>query len=88
MDADQLFARHREHVEGVIVAKVGLHREREFGEIGELPEIGGMHAGRIESLPVMRDVVVGMPERPGEPRVCSAMISSREARSASSNSAL
>ena len=68
MDADQLFARHREHVEGVIVAKVGLHRERELGEIGELPEIGGMHAGRIECLPVMRDVVVGVPERPGEAR--------------------
>ena len=66
MDADQLFARHREHVEGVIVAKVGLHREREFGEIGELLEIGRMHAGRIERLPVMRDVVVGVLERPRE----------------------
>ena len=66
VDADQLFARHREHVEGIIVAQVGLHREREFGEIGELPEIGRMHAGRIERLPVMRDVVVGVLERPGE----------------------
>ena len=66
VDADQLFARHRKHVEGIIVAQVGLHREREFGEIGELPEIGGMHAGRIERLPVMRDVVVGVLERPGE----------------------
>ena len=41
VDADQFFARHREHVEGIIVAQVGLHRERKFGEIGELPEIGG-----------------------------------------------
>ena len=66
VDADQLFARHREHVEGVIVAQVGLHREREFSEIGKLSEVGWMHAGRIERLFVMRDVVVGVPERPGE----------------------
>ena len=60
MDADQLFARHGEHVERIVVAQIGLHREREFGEIGELPEIGWMHAGRIERLSVMRDVVVGV----------------------------
>ena len=65
--AHQFFARHREHVEGIIVAQIGLHRERKFGEIGELLEIGGMHAGCIERLLVMRDVVVGMLERPGEP---------------------
>ncbi len=68
MHANQLFARHCEHVEGIIVAKIGLHREREFGEIGELFEIGRMHAGRIERLFVMRDVVIGVPERPGETR--------------------
>ena len=66
VDADQLFARHREHVERVVVAQVGLHRERKFGEIGELPEIGRMHAGRVERLLVMRDVVVGVLQRPGE----------------------
>ncbi len=66
VDADQFFARHREHAKGIIVAEVGLHREREFGEIGKLPEIGRMHAGRIERLPVMRDVVVGVLERPRE----------------------
>ena len=66
VDPDQFFARHREHVEGIVVPKVSLHREREFAEIGELPEIGWMHAGRIECLPVMRDVVVGVLERPRE----------------------
>jgi uncharacterized protein involved in copper resistance len=45
VDPHQLFARHREHVERVIVAQIGFHREREFGEIGQLPEIGGVHAG-------------------------------------------
>ena len=60
MDADQLFARHRKHLKRIIVAQVGLYREREFGEIGELSEIGRMHAGRIEGLPVMGDVVVGV----------------------------
>ena len=67
MHAHQLFARHREHVERIIVAQVRLHREREFGEIGELPEIGGMHAGRVECPLVMRDIVVGVLQRPGEP---------------------
>src|SRR6478736_2388163 len=66
MDANELFARYREHVEGVIVAQVGLHREREFGEIGELFEIGWMHAGRVERFSVMRDIVIGVLERPGE----------------------
>ena len=67
MHAHQFFARHREHVEGIIVAQIRLHRERKFGEIGELLEVGRMHAGRVEGLLVMRDVVVGMLQRPGEP---------------------
>src|SRR5262249_47665240 len=40
--------------------------EREVGEVGKAAEIAGVHAGGIESLLVMRDVVVGVLERPGE----------------------
>ncbi len=67
MDPYQLLARHREHVEGIIVAQIGLHREREFGEIGELLEVCGVHARSVEALLVVRDIVIGMLERPGEP---------------------
>ena len=66
VNADQFFARHREHVEGIIVAQIGLDRERKFGEIGELLEVGRMHAGLVERLLVMRDIVIGMRQRPGQ----------------------
>jgi hypothetical protein len=66
VDADQLFARYREHVKRVIVAQIGLGREREFGEIGKLFEVGRMYARLVEYFLVMRDVVVGMRQRPGQ----------------------
>ena len=66
MHPHQLLARHGEHVERIIVAQVGLHRERKFGEIGELAEIRRMNAGRVEGAAVMRDVVIGVLQRPGE----------------------
>ncbi len=66
MDADQFFARHREHAERVIVAQIGFHREWKIAEIGELPEIPRMYARFVEGLFVMRDVVVGVRQRPGE----------------------
>ena len=66
MDADQLFAVDGEHVEGIIVAQVSLDGERKSGEVGMLLEIGGMHAGLVESASVMGDIVIGMLERPCE----------------------
>ena len=64
VDADQFFARHREHVERIIFAQVGLDGEREFREVRQLPEVVRLHAGLVECLFVMRDVVVGMRQRP------------------------
>jgi hypothetical protein len=66
MYAHEVLARHREHVEGVIVAQVGLHRERKSGEIGELLEIRRVHTGLVERSPVVSDIVIGVLERPGE----------------------
>ena len=66
MDADHFLARDREHVEGIIVAQVGFHRERKFREIGKLLQIARMHAGLVEGLLVVGDIVVGMRQRPGE----------------------
>ena len=67
VDADQFFARHREHVERVVVAQVGLRGEREFRKVRQLPEVRRLHAGLVERLPVMRDVVVGVRQRPRHP---------------------
>ena len=59
------FARYGEHFEWIIVAQIGFDRERKFGEIGELFEIGWMHASLVEGAFVMRDMAVGMSKRPG-----------------------
>ena len=65
MHAHQLFARHREHVERIVVAEVGLRGEREVAEIGELPKIARMHTRFVEGFAVVRDIVVGARQRPG-----------------------
>jgi hypothetical protein len=66
VDADQFFARHGEHVEWVIVAQIGLHRERKILQIRQLAKIRWLYAGLVESSPVVRDIVVGMRQRFGE----------------------
>ena len=45
-----------------------LGREREFRQVGQLAEVVRVHPGRREGLPVMRHIVVGVPEGPGHPR--------------------
>src|SRR3954471_16039239 len=67
MNAYELLARNGEHVEGVVVPQVILRSERKSGEIGELTEVRRMHTTRVEGTPIMRDVVIGMLERPGKP---------------------
>src|SRR3954470_1926214 len=67
MNAYELLARHGEHAEGVVVPQVILRSERKSGEIGELTEVRRMHTTRVEGTPIMRDVVIGMLERPGKP---------------------
>ena len=62
-----LVARHGEHAEGVVLAQVGLGREREAGEIGQLTAVLGMHAGGVERGSVVSHVVVGVTQRPAQP---------------------
>ena len=66
MDANQFFPGDSEHVERIVFAQIGFGREREFGEVGKRPEIGGMHAGFVKNFLVVRDVVVSVLQRPGE----------------------
>jgi hypothetical protein len=66
MDAGHLIARHGEHAERVVVAQVLLHGEGELREVGEVPQIVGMHARGVEGRPVMRDIGVGVAERPAQ----------------------
>jgi hypothetical protein len=64
MNPRNLRARHREHPEGIVIAKVGLNRKGELGEIDERAAIDGRHARFVESLPIVRNVVVCVLERP------------------------
>ena len=67
VDAHDLLARHGEHPERIVVAQIALGRERELREVRERLQVAGLDAGRVELPPVVRDVVVGVRERPLEP---------------------
>ena len=67
MNAQDLVARHGEHPERIMRAQVVLGGERKLRQIIECFEIAGMHAGFVECLLVVRDVVVGVAERPFQP---------------------
>jgi hypothetical protein len=54
MDAHDLVARHGEHAEGIMLAQIALGGEGKFRQVGELLQIVGMHARRIEALAVVR----------------------------------
>ena len=78
MDADDLLARHGEHVEGVVEAEVVLDRERESGEV-ERREIGRAHAGLIETPLIVRHLVAGAPQGRPQPRAlqCRDLVAAR-----------
>ena len=54
MDAHDLVHRHGEHAERIVLPQVFLGRERKSREVGELPQIGRMHARCVELLLVVR----------------------------------
>ena len=66
VDAGDLVLRHGEHAEGVVGPQVVLRREGELREVRQGAEIVGVHAGGLEGLTVMRHVLVGVAQRPGE----------------------
>ena len=63
MDAHDVGHRHREHAERIILPQILFGGERKFGEIGERFQVGGMHAGGVELLLVMRHLVVSLMQR-------------------------
>ncbi len=66
MDARDLRLRHREHAERIIVAQVRLGGERKLREVAERLEVVGVNTGGVELGTVVRHVVVGMAQRPGQ----------------------
>ena len=52
---------------GIVVAQVGFDRERKPGEVVERAAVRRAHAGAVERLPIVRDVLVRVPERPLQP---------------------
>ena len=67
VDAADLVLRDGEHAERVVVAQVGLARGRELRQVGQLAAVVGVHAGGVEGGPVVRHVLVGVPQRPLQP---------------------
>jgi len=67
MQANRLLPRHGQQSEGILIAKVLLHQEREPAQIFQVPQVIGMRAGRVECLLVVRHIVVSVPQRPLQP---------------------
>ena len=67
MDAGDALARHGEQIEGIVEAEVLLDRERELRQVVQGPEIGRAHAGLVEALPVVGDIVVDALEGRAQP---------------------
>ena len=63
MDAHDLLARHGEHAERVVGAQIVLGGEGKTAQVVEVVQVIGMHPGAFEREPVMRDFVVGKPNR-------------------------
>src|SRR2546422_1681418 len=57
---------HREHPEGIVGAQVGLGGERKLCEVRGLFQIAGVNARGVESLAVVRHVLVRVLERPAQ----------------------
>jgi hypothetical protein len=64
--ARHALARDREQAERVMVAQRLLVGEREFRQVGQRFQVVRVHAGVIKSLAIVRDVVVGVLERPAQ----------------------
>jgi hypothetical protein len=60
-------SRHREQAERIVVAQVGLDRERELRQVGERLQVGGMDALGVERLPIVFDVGIGVLQAPLQP---------------------
>jgi hypothetical protein len=67
MQPQQLFAGHGEQAERVVVAQVGLEREREARAVGQRLQVVGLDAGLVELAPHVRHVRIGVLQRVPEP---------------------
>src|SRR5690554_6058995 len=67
MDTHHFLARYRKHVKRVVVPQVLLSSEGKLRYVGQGFEVVRMYAGLLESLAVMRHVLVSMAQRPLHP---------------------
>src|ERR1700704_6256932 len=63
MDAGDFRHRNGKHAEGIVPAKVVLDRERKAAEVAERLQVFGSDTRRVEGGAVMRDALIGPPER-------------------------
>ena len=67
MQPRQLLEGPREQAERVLVAQVGLDRERQSHQIGQTADVTRLRARRIEPGALQRHILVGVGERRAQP---------------------
>jgi len=67
MQARNVLARYCEQAEGIMGAEILLDEEGKARKVLERAQILRMDAGAIEGLTVMRDMLIGMAQRPPQP---------------------
>ena len=67
MHAHHLLARHGKHAERIVLPEIVLDHKGKFAEIGKVIQIARRNTGGIELFLIMRDIVIGMLERPFKP---------------------
>ena len=68
MDARDLFTRHGKHAERIVLAQIAFDREWKTREIRERAAIFRHDVRGVERVAIMRNVVVGVLERPAQAR--------------------
>ena len=60
MNPNDLLTRHREHAEGIVRPEFRFGRERETAQILKAAQIAWMNPRCLESLPIVRNIRIGM----------------------------
>ncbi len=64
VDAGDSLGGHREHAEGVVLAKIFFGRERQSLQVIERADVVWAYSRRVEFGPIGLNIVIGMPHTP------------------------
>jgi hypothetical protein len=67
VNAHHLLHRHREGIEGIVVAQILFGGAREFGQVAQFAKVVRVHAGGVEFATIHRHIVIRMIQGPLQP---------------------